>query len=315
MRKIARYILIFLLLATITPSVLGDISQCDSKLEGDSSQMIKESDYDRCIMDNLESASNCELIKRRSSNYDRCMEKYYSTVIDLEECETAPDEFYGECYGNIIARDATKDISACNDIVLAKPKEDCITNFIFKRGIKDANECLKIDGDDFQRHCAKKVVAKQGSGFNRPPESICDQYSGNLLAGCQDYFKAYQPGLKTGLTIFGGALAIVFLGLVGYSFLGLYFLVALIGIILVVTSKDKNKTNKILNLMVLPGLGSIIDKKTVQGVIQIILWAVGLIFITLYFTAILGLILVVVVYIWTIITTVKQSQSSRHSSK
>lgn len=77
------------------------------------------------------------------------------------------------------------------------------------------------------------------------------------------------------------------------------------------SSKKKNETLPvlalILNILILPGLGSIIGGKTKTGVWQIVLFAVGVVLSLI----LVGIPLIIAAWIWGLITGIQMIQENR----
>ena len=79
------------------------------------------------------------------------------------------------------------------------------------------------------------------------------------------------------------------------------------------TSKKKEKISEslaivclLLNILVLPGVGSIIAKRTTEGIIQIVLWVVG--WIGLVF--LIGFPLLIAAWVWALVTGIQIVKSA-----
>lgn len=70
-------------------------------------------------------------------------------------------------------------------------------------------------------------------------------------------------------------------------------------------SKGTGVLALLLNILILPGLGSLIGKKTTAGIIQLVLVLIGFTFTLTLIGAILGVPLMIAAWIWALVTGIE----------
>lgn len=267
-------------------------------------------DRDSCYSDQAQSINDCAQIESGTWTTE-CLEKFLPNLSTTTQCDNIPEKFKVQCYATVTLNIYPDNISKCYDLLFSYQKE-CVETYIHKKNISDPNYCNNIK-NDFQRSCAYQATLNKYPPFSnyktKLSEDVCNGYQGEIKNGCLDYVHFLGVGKKF-LTVFLSMFAIF-----GGMFLFVTLVPILATLIILIVMKRRQKkgivqyppskgvaiAGLLLNLFVLPGMGTILTGELKQGSLQFLLSAIG------WFTAFLGIgfVLLLISWIWALVTSIE----------
>lgn len=182
-----------------------------------------------CIEKNAQSIEDCLKIEKATVSKRRCIERFLTSFNEPSQCDVIPEEYQAECYANVTYNNYPEEISKCYDLTPAY-QDECIAIYIKRKEIADLNYCSEIK-TDLQKECAYWASLNKyfDVSANKLKQGVtkeeCDQYQGEIKAGCVKFFNSAKTTGVVGLFGFG---------LIGSTILILFLPALIVGAVITV---------------------------------------------------------------------------------
>jgi hypothetical protein len=224
-----KHLVIFFSLLILAVFVSANLSECYN---------MESFQQKRCLLDRVEKIDDCRLLRDESTiYYEQCVERFINSMTDVNDCEKVPVTMQGKCFSYVTFNTNPDDISSCYSLNYAYQK-DCVRIYLQKKRISDTNYCNEIK-PDFQRECGYQTTLQKYPIFlSNATKEVCNDYTGEIKSGCEDYFDFIKFSGKAIGGFFGTMMLLVLIPLVVILVI---VVVIVVVIVIVATKKDKEE--------------------------------------------------------------------------